>query len=52
MQVKDAARRFVPGKYMSVTEHGSVIGDRTALPARCGREWSRLWSMRWACSCL
>ena len=52
MQVKDPARRFVPGKYLSVTEHGGVIGDRTALPARCGREGSRLWSVRRACSCL
>jgi hypothetical protein len=42
MQVKDPARRFVPWEYVSVTEHDGVIGDRTALPARCGREGERL----------
>ena len=42
MQVKDPARRFVPREYVSVTKHDGVIGDRTALPAHCGREGERL----------
>ena len=41
MQVKDPARRFVPREYVSVTKHDGVIGDRTALPAHCGREGER-----------